>query len=153
MPVTTRTVVRRPRQVRRRGDAVAIGVVIGAFVGAVASLAPALSAGGTAAPALVLLLGTFAGVCLGGGIGLLVDRRRPVRTPQHLADPPPAPPDPRLRELGPPGLVGPGWYDDPLGGDARRYWDGEAWTEHTWRASGGRGRSQVRKAPAARQRR
>jgi Protein of unknown function (DUF2510) len=129
VPVTMRREVREPRG---GGDAVGLGVVLGALIGAVGGVAPALSVNGTAAPAIVLLLGMFGGVCLGGLVGLLIDRRRPL-----AVVPPPAPAeplaDPRLTELAPPGLVGPGWYDDPLGDTHRRYWDGEAWTVHVWR--------------------
>jgi hypothetical protein len=29
--------------------------------------------------------------------------------------------------------LAPGWYVDPGDSGARRYWDGESWTEHLWR--------------------
>ena len=31
----------------------------------------------------------------------------------------------------PPPLPAAGWYPDPAGGNAQRYWDGRQWTEHT----------------------
>ena len=35
-------------------------------------------------------------------------------------------------EPGPPPLAPPGWHPDPAGRYRLRWWDGAAWTEHTW---------------------
>jgi hypothetical protein len=59
--------------------------------------------------------------------------REPEETEVHdhaaeLVDHPPPPPPPDSGE--------PGWYTDHAG--ARRYWDGERWTEIVWRDRRGR---------------
>jgi len=46
------------------------------------------------------------------------------------------------------GLVPAGWYPDPRGSDARRFWDGAGWTEHLWQ---GPGRASPGELPAGRQ--
>lgn len=55
--------------------------------------------------------------------------------------PDPVEPDPAARLAALPGPApdadgtpaGPGWHTDPLDETAKRLWDGEAWTPHTWR--------------------
>ena len=42
---------------------------------------------------------------------------------------PVAPPLPSAEPMLDPALPPSGWYPDPAGSNARRYWDGQAWTE------------------------
>jgi hypothetical protein len=46
---------------------------------------------------------------------------------RHVADAPGRWPPPAQGDLAP------GWYADPRDSGARRYWDGESWTQHLWR--------------------
>jgi hypothetical protein len=80
------------------------------------------------APWLLLCLPGLAGV-VSGGILLLVGQRRrrrfeamiaPAYSSQTMAYP----------DI-PPGSPPPGWYSDPSGSFAWRWWDGRAWTSHT----------------------
>jgi uncharacterized protein DUF2510 len=86
----------------------------------------------------------------GHGIaGLLHARRRAapraiepaLPADRHVAEPPPpwplAPP--------PPGAdPAPGWFPDPRHSGARRYWDGDFWTEHLWHDRGDARRRRLR---------
>jgi hypothetical protein len=120
---------------RRAGaalDAVGIGLFAGTLIGALAGLARASSVGGTAAPIIVLLSGMLAGASVGGLLGVVAERRRPARARRRASPPAVRRRDPRLRDAAAPRLRGPGWYEDPLGEQPWRYWDGYAWTEHVW---------------------
>jgi hypothetical protein len=56
---------------------------------------------------------------------------------------------PRPEPEEPPPTAGeePGWYPDPARDGQRRYWDGQAWTDHVWR---GRTGARTRKARSRR---
>jgi uncharacterized protein DUF2510 len=96
------------------------------------------AAGFVAAPDVIALPGllALAGLALGLLVGLLVawwHASEPAAEPALAVDrqgadgPVPWP-------LAPPqGDRAPGWYADPRDSGARRYWDGESWTEHLWR--------------------
>jgi hypothetical protein len=107
---------------------------------ALAGLVSGAAAGFLAAPDVIAVPGLFAlsGIALGLLLGLLAAWRRsseraaaPVlAVDRHVAEEPPPWP------LAPPpsgGDPAPGWYADPRHSGARRYWDGEIWTEHLWR--------------------
>jgi hypothetical protein len=73
----------------------------------------------------------------------------PAPVPEHpeperakSAEPQVTEPEPEPEAAPPPGEE-PGWYPDPAQDGLRRYWDGQAWTEHVWR---GRAREQPRNA-------
>ena len=108
---------------------------------ALAGIVAGASAGMLAAPDVLAVPGLLAvaGLALGMIVGLVVAGRRTAPRPpepervadRHIAESPPpwplAPP--------PPGAdPAPGWYPDPRDSAARRYWDGDFWTEHLWHA-------------------
>src|SRR4051794_21962191 len=108
--------------------------IVGAVGGGVAGHAVAPDGPGVVAS---LALG---GLGLGGAFGVLLGggwrSRRPAAEvppepvavaapePEPEPEPPPPPPPP------PPENEEPGWYTWADG--SRRFWDGEAWTEHVW---------------------
>jgi hypothetical protein len=121
-----------------------------ALVGCVAGAA----AGFLAAPDVIALPGLLAlsGLALGLLMGLTIGwsrasepvqpapaaQRAPAaeRAPaadRHVADAPGRWPPPAQGDLAP------GWYADPRDSGARRYWDGESWTQHLWRDRQGPG--------------
>ena len=125
----------------RRADFVARTVVAGMFAGFVggALLGWSKMDGSLETPVLFLVLGLMAGAATGGALVAAVElvhaweawTHRPDRVPPPRAEVVdlavvPLPAD----EYGAPP---PGWYADPQGGDAMRFWDGAAWTEHVWR--------------------
>lgn len=57
---------------------------------------------------------------------LEVQQATPPPQPVYVATPAPPVPPPQPVRQGPP----PGWYADPGGTDAQRWWDGTTWTEH-----------------------
>jgi hypothetical protein len=59
-------------------------------------------------------------MCVGGGFCMWTEFRALAAAPRpQRAAPAPAPAAPA-----------PGWYVDPAGAAAQRYWDGSSWTEH-----------------------
>jgi hypothetical protein len=121
-------------------------MVLGVGAGFVAGVVLAAPAGGDAlvTPLLLPLVGMFAGVVIGGAVGLAIELHRAKRQSaevEHSSRPPPAeldePPAPRP-DLGPPPAAEDGspapeaWYDDPLADGRLRFWDGQEWTGHTW---------------------
>jgi hypothetical protein len=78
----------------------------------------------SAAPWLILCVPGTAGVVSGGGLLILGQRRR-----RRLEASAPVAYQPRASALlaSPP----PGWYRDPSGSFAWRWWDGRSWTSHT----------------------
>jgi hypothetical protein len=96
---------------------------------------PGRDAAGTA---LVLLAGAAAGLALGLVVAALSylaarPRRTPAAPPEPARPAPEPEPEPAAPEWPPPADPAPGWHPDPAGGPGRRYWDGQAWTEHRWR--------------------
>jgi Protein of unknown function (DUF2510) len=80
------------------------------------------------APWLFLCLPGLAGVASGGILLLLGQRRRRrFEATMALAYPPQTTAYPEVPAGSPP----PGWYSDPSGSLAWRWWDGRAWTSHT----------------------
>jgi hypothetical protein len=125
----------------RRADFVARTVTAGMFAGFVVGslLGWSRMDGSLETPVLFLVLGPMAGAAAAGALVAAVELARawvawshkPVRVPPPRAElvdlagiPLPAHDD---------GAPPPGWYADPQGGDAMRFWDGAAWTEHVWR--------------------
>ena len=102
-------------------------------------------------PLLVPLLGAAGGALLGAGVGTASRalggneprRRRGGSTRVRAAErepveaergPPPLPADLPVPAAALDGAQAPeGWYPDPLDDTEQRWWDGEAWTGHTWR--------------------
>jgi Protein of unknown function (DUF2510) len=126
----------------------AVGLPLaGALAGLAAGVAllgqlPGRNAAGTA---LVLLATTAAGLALGtlvAVVGQIAAWRRnrpapalPEPEPEPAPEPEPEPaPEPEPEpEWAAPEDPAPGWHPDPAGGPGRRYWDGQAWTDHRWR--------------------
>lgn len=113
---------------------VLLGGIAGFSVGALVGFAVAASQLGV--PAVMSLVGLVSGVAAGA----LVSLRRPARREEpeparHRSRAGAAAPD---AQTGAPAgrdqewVVPPGWYPDPGGSDAGRYWDGEDWTERLW---------------------
>jgi len=124
--------------------------VVGALLGLAGGAAALHTLPGTdtAGTALVLLVTTAAGLMVGvlaSGVVFLWAWRRgrpapeasaapPAAAPAPPPEPPPAPePPPEPEWPAPEDPIVPGWHPDPAGGGARRFWDGQAWTEHRWR--------------------
>jgi Protein of unknown function (DUF2510) len=132
-------------------DRVARWMVVGLTIGLVGGLVLAAPEGGDALlkPLLVPLLGMLCGALVGAGVGVAlgawrgrdaepderpagqtafepaaIEEPEPPIHAQDLAQPPPA-------DDG--SAAGPGWYPDPLDDTEQRFWDGDAWTGHTWR--------------------
>jgi hypothetical protein len=137
---------------------VARGTVIGLLGGLAAGTALAVPGGGEAlvTPLLLPAGAAAGGALLGGAVGLALQsrrgpreqsarrgrrRRREARRPGGAAAraPEPAAPEPPVltalpAPAGEGGAAPPeGWYTDPLDATEQRWWDGEAWTDHTWR--------------------
>jgi Protein of unknown function (DUF2510) len=125
----------------RRADFVARTVVAGMLAGFVggAVLGWSKTDGSLESPVLFIVLGLMVGAAAGGALAAAVElvrtwaawSHKPARVPPPRAEvvdlagiPLPAHDD---------GAPPPGWYADPAGGDAMRFWDGAAWTEHVWR--------------------
>jgi Protein of unknown function (DUF2510) len=125
----------------RRADFVARTVTAGMVAGFVggAVLGWSKTYGSLETPVLSIVLGLMAGAAAGGALAAAVElvhawlawSHKPVRVPPPRAEavdlavvPLPVHDD---------GTPPPGWYADPGGGDAMRFWDGAAWTEHVWR--------------------
>ena len=101
-------------------------------------------AGYVATPEIVGVVASLAvaGLGLGGALGVLFAGgwRRPPQpaaaAPEADAepkpDPEPEPPPEPEPEPPPPDEEEPGWYTVADG--TRRYWDGQSWTAHVWRA-------------------
>jgi hypothetical protein len=116
-------------QAARRWGAIWPAALVGLLTGA--------AVGFPGGPNVIAVPGLLAlsGLALGLLIGLPLAWRRPPKraampTPtigRHVAEVPPLAPPP------PGGDLAPGWYPDPRHSGARRYWDGEHWTEHLWR--------------------
>jgi hypothetical protein len=105
-----------------------VGALVGFVVGAPVVLLPTIDAGDPAVPVIAALIGMFAGAALGMAAGLVVEGRR--TPPPRPRLPPPREEPLELPSLAPDWVMDPGWYADAHG--ARRYWDGDAWTEHVW---------------------
>jgi hypothetical protein len=140
---------RRRRAAEREQEplrrAMAIGGTIGIACGVVFGQLVWVTA--LAGPAIAAVLGLGLGV--GAGAGVVLERERAVQRAREREEarareeerarlreearrerrekrPKPAP---IVMEAEGDFLVPPGFYPDPRGGDARRWWDGEHWTE------------------------
>jgi hypothetical protein len=126
---------------QRRADFVAGTVVAGMFAGFVAGALLGWSEmdGSLETPVLFIVVGLMAGAAAGGALVAAVELVHAWEAWTHRPDrvPPPRAEVVDLAAVPLPvdayGAPPPGWYADPQGGDAMRFWDGAAWTEHVWR--------------------
>ena len=97
----------------------AVGTVLGSLLGLAAG--PGTDTGTGVA---LVVLGALLGCGLGGLVAVALDVAD-WKLPERAPGPEPAVVPVAVEESGP--LVPAGWYPDPAGSGAKRYWNGEQW--------------------------
>jgi hypothetical protein len=130
---------------RRRSGVIWPACLFGFLAGAAAGFLAAPDV--IAVPGVLALAGLAVGLLVGMVIAWSGASERAVELPLEVGR--------RVADesvgslVAPLGDGAPGWYADPRDSGARRYWDGECWTEHLWRDREAPGRERSGSAGAS----